>query len=57
MLDLGQKILYDGSVPKDKPGFRLTDQALVNAAWQLENTFAQGVSGGKLRMYAALRLG
>ena len=42
MLALGKKFYMTEVPPKDKPGFRLTDQALVNAAWHLENTFAQG---------------
>jgi reductive dehalogenase len=52
MLELGKKFYMTEVPPKDKPGFRLTDQALVNAAWHLENTFAQGVTGGRMGMYA-----
>ena len=52
MLALGKKFYLTEVPPKDKPGFRLTDQALVNAAWHLENTFAQGVAGGRMGMYA-----
>jgi reductive dehalogenase len=52
MLDLGKKFYMTPVPPKDKPGFRLKDQAMVNAAWHLENTFAQGVAGGRMGMYA-----
>ena len=52
MLPLGKKFYMSEVPPRDKPGFRLTDQALVNAGWHLENTFAQGVAGGKMGMYA-----
>ena len=52
MLALGKKFYMTEVPPKDKPGYRLTDQALVNAAWHLENTFAQGVAGGRMGMYA-----
>ena len=52
MLQLGKKFYMTEVPPRDKPGFRLTDQALVNAGWHLENTFAQGVAGGKMGMYA-----
>ena len=33
MLDLGKKFYMTEVPPKDKPGYRLHDQALVNAAW------------------------
>ncbi len=52
MLKLGQKFYMTEVPPKNKPGFRLTDQALVNASWHLENSFAQGVAGGRTGMYA-----
>jgi reductive dehalogenase len=52
MLDLGKKFYMTEVLPKDKPGFRLKDQSMVNAAWHLENTFAQGVAGGRMGMYA-----
>ena len=52
MLELGKKFYMTEVAPKNKPGFRLTDQALVNAAWHLENSFAHGVSGGRMGMYA-----
>ena len=47
MLELGKKFYMTEVPPKDKPGYRLHDQALVNAAWHLENTFGQGVAGGR----------
>jgi len=52
MLDLGKKFYMTEVPPKETPGYRLKDQAIVNAAWHLENTFAQGVAGGKIGMYA-----
>jgi reductive dehalogenase len=52
MLDLGKKFYMTEVPPKDKPGYRLKDQSLVNAAWHLENTFGQGVAGGRMGMYA-----
>lgn len=52
MLDLGQKFYVDRVKPKDKPGYRLQDQAMVNASWQLERAFAQGVRGGRKGVYA-----
>jgi len=52
MLELGQKFYEDRVKPKDKPGYRLQDQAMVNASWQLERAFAQGVRGGRKGMYA-----
>ena len=51
MLALGKKFYRTEVPPKNRPGYRLTDQALVNAAWHLENTFAQGVAGGRMGMY------
>ena len=49
--DLGRKF-YEGEVrPKAKPGYRLQDQALVNAAWHLENSFSKGVLGGGVGLY------
>ena len=52
MLELGRKFYMTEVPPRDKAGFRLQDQAMVNAAWHLENTFAQGVAGGRMGMYA-----
>jgi len=52
MLDLGKKFYMTDVPPKDKAGYRLRDQAMVNAAWHLENNFAQGVAGGRMGMYA-----
>ena len=52
MLELGKKFYMTEVPPKDKSGYRLKDQALVNAGWHLENTFAQGVVGGGIGMYA-----
>lgn len=52
MLELGKKFYMTEVPPKDKPGYELKDQAMVNSAWHLENTFAQGVAGGRMGMYA-----
>ena len=52
MLDLGRRFYMSEVPPRDKPGYRLKDQSVVNAAWHLENTFAQGVAGGRMGMYA-----
>ena len=52
MLDLGKKFYMTEVPPRDKPGYRLRDQSMVNAAWHLENIFAQGVAGGRMGMYA-----
>jgi len=38
--------------PRDRPGYRLNDQALVNASWRLEREYALGVRGGRMGMYA-----
>lgn len=52
MMDLRQKFYIDEVMPRDKPGYRLQDQALVNAAWRLENSFAKGVMGSGVGLYA-----
>ena len=52
MLDLGKKFYMTEVPPRNKAGYTLKDQAMVNAAWLLENTFAQGVAGGRMGMYA-----
>ena len=52
MLDLGRKFYKSEVPPRDKPGYRLQDQAMVNAAWHLENAFARGVLGGRMGLYA-----
>jgi reductive dehalogenase len=52
VLDLGKQFYMAEVPPRNKPGYRLKDQAMVNAAWHLENTFAQGVAGGRMGMYA-----
>jgi hypothetical protein len=51
-LELGKKFYMTEVPPKDKPGYELKDQATVNAAWHLENIFAQGAAGGRMGMYA-----
>jgi len=51
MLALGERFYRTPVMPKDKPGFRLQDHALVNASWRIENEFAQGVMGGRMGLY------
>jgi epoxyqueuosine reductase len=50
--DLGRRFYQEETPPRDKPGYTLKDQAVVNAAWRLENAFAQGVLGGRTGLYA-----
>lgn len=52
VLDIGEKFYMTEVPPKNRDGYQLKDQAVVNAAWHLENTFARGVSGGRSGMYA-----
>ncbi len=52
MKDLQEQFYFAGVAPRDKPGYRLYDQALVNAAWRLENEYALGVRGGRMGFYA-----
>jgi epoxyqueuosine reductase len=52
MLDLGKRFYETEVPPKNHPGCRLKDQAMVNAAWRLENTCAHGVFGGKTGLYS-----
>ena len=51
-MPLRQKFYIEEVMPGDKPGYTLQDQALVNAAWYLENGFARGVRGGQEGLYA-----
>ncbi|MBW2513361.1 MAG: reductive dehalogenase, partial [Deltaproteobacteria bacterium] len=48
---LRDQFYFSETPPKDKPGYRLTDQALVNASWRLEREYALGVRGGRMGMY------
>ncbi len=52
LLDLGRRFYRDEARPQSKPGYRLEDQALVNAAWRLEDQFAKGILGGDTGLYA-----
>ncbi len=49
---LRDQFYFDEVPPKNRPGYRLTDQALVNASWRLEREYALGVRGGRMGMYA-----
>jgi reductive dehalogenase len=51
-LEMGRKFYFESVMPRDKPGYELKDQALVNASWLLENDFAQGTRGGKMGLYS-----
>lgn len=51
MLDLGERFYRTPVLPKEKPGYQLQDQSLVNASWRLENEFARGVRGGRMGLY------
>lgn len=48
---LGRRFYHDEIPPRDKPGYMLKDQSLVNASWRLENEFARGVLGGRMGLY------
>jgi hypothetical protein len=39
---LRDQFYFSETPPKDKPGYRLTDMALVNASWRLEREYALG---------------
>lgn len=52
MMDLGQRFYFKSVMPKDRPGYRLDDQAMVNASWRLEREYALGVRSGRKGMYA-----
>jgi len=49
--DLFKRFYKDRVPPKDKPGYHLKDQAMVNAAWHLESHFGCGVCGGRTGLY------
>jgi len=38
--------------PRNRPGYRLYDQAMVNASWRLEREYGLGIRGGRKGMYA-----
>ncbi len=50
--DLFERFYKAKTPPKEKPGYRLKDQAAVNAAWHLESHFGCGVCGGRSGLYA-----
>ncbi len=52
MKELGEKFYFAPVIPKEKPGYRLSDMSLINASWRLEREFAQGVRGGRTGFYA-----
>ena len=52
MQDLRTRFYAREAPPENRPGYRLYDQSLVNAAWRLEREYALGVRGGRRGMYA-----
>lgn len=51
MRDVGKKFYYAEMMPRDKSGYRLYDQSLVNASWRLDREFAAGGRGGRKGLY------
>ena len=49
--ELGKKFYFTPVMPRDKAGYRLYDQSMVNASWRLEREFALGVRGGRMGLY------
>ena len=43
VVEIGERFYKGNTPPRNKPGYRLKDQSVVNAAWYLDNEF--GVSG------------
>lgn len=52
LLKVGKKFYRDPAYPKDQPGYRLEDLAMVNASWHVEDNFGRGIWGGKEHLYA-----
>jgi epoxyqueuosine reductase len=52
MKQLGQKFYFEPVMPKERPGYRLYDQSMVNASWRLDSEYALGVRSGGIGMYA-----
>jgi epoxyqueuosine reductase len=50
--ELRDRFYFNEVPPRNKSGYQLKDQALVNAAWRLEREYALGVRGGRMGMYA-----
>ena len=52
LLQVGQKFYRDQAHPKNQPGYRLEDFAMVNASWHVEDNFGRGIWGGKEHLYS-----
>lgn len=52
MREVGKRFYFTPVNPREKSGYRLSDQSLVNASWRLEREFALGVRGGRMGFYA-----
>jgi reductive dehalogenase len=52
MKAVGEKFYFTPMMPKDKPGYRLHDQSMVNASWRLDEEFGMGVRGSRMGLYA-----
>ena len=52
MIELGKRFYFTPVSPKKNPGYRLSDMALINAAWRLEREYALGVRGGRMGFFA-----
>lgn len=52
LLKVGKKFYWDAVYPKNQPGYRLEDFAMVNASWHVENSFGRGIWGGKEHLYS-----
>ena len=46
--EVGKKFYFAPVMPRDKAGYRLHDQSMVNASWRLEREFALGGRGGRI---------
>ena len=51
MREVGKKFYFTPVMPRDKAGYRLHDQSMVNASWRLEREYALGVRGGRMGFY------
>lgn len=52
LLKVGQKFYREPVYPKNEPGYRLEDMAMVNASWHVEDNFGRGIWGGKNDLYS-----
>jgi reductive dehalogenase len=53
LLDLGKRFYKDNVMPRNKPGYMLKDQAVVNASWYLDDAcHSHAEKGGGRNLYA-----